>query len=40
MLRVNAIHEDVPFTPAMTAAVGSEIEDLARWLELEIVYSG
>ncbi len=40
VLRVNAIHEDQPFSPEVTIAVGSEIEDLARWLELEIVYSG
>ena len=36
MLRVDAIHEDVPFTKAMTAAVRREIEDLARWLELDL----
>jgi uncharacterized protein len=35
-LRVNAIHQDVPFDQDMTAAVGSEIEDLARWLELDL----
>lgn len=32
VLRVNAIHEDVPFTRTMTAAVHREIKDLARWL--------
>ncbi|NUP15060.1 MAG: winged helix-turn-helix domain-containing protein [Streptomyces sp.] len=37
VLRVNALHEDVPFTKAMRAEVGGEIEDLARWLELELV---
>jgi len=26
---------DVPFSPAMAAAVNEEIEDLARWLGLE-----
>jgi len=31
-LRVDAIHEDVPFTKAMTAAVRREIGDLADWL--------
>jgi uncharacterized protein YcaQ len=35
--RVNAIHQDVPFTKAMTAAVDEEIDDLARWLELQRV---
>ncbi len=34
-LRVNAIHEDVAFTPATTKAVNAEIESLRRWLELE-----
>jgi uncharacterized protein len=36
-LRVNAVHEDVPFTKAMTAQIGREIRDLARWLELDLV---
>jgi uncharacterized protein len=36
-LRVAAIHRDVAFTKAMTAAVDREIEDLARWLDLELV---
>ena len=35
-LRVHAIHEDVPFSRAMTAAVGKEIDDLAVWLGLEV----
>jgi uncharacterized protein YcaQ len=37
-LRVDAIHHDVPFTftKAMTSAVRAEIEDLARWLELDV----
>ncbi|MGN9778686.1 DNA glycosylase AlkZ-like family protein [Micromonospora sp. H33] len=35
-LVVNAIHEDVPFTEAMTAAVRAEIDDLAVWLGLEV----
>ena len=30
-LRVNAIHEDVPFTKAIAKAVRSEIDDLAAW---------
>jgi uncharacterized protein len=33
VLRVDAIHQDVPFTKAMTTAIGREIKDLARWLE-------
>ncbi|WP_036331105.1 DNA glycosylase AlkZ-like family protein [Microbispora sp. ATCC PTA-5024] len=37
VLRVEAIHEDVPFTAAMTEEVGREIEDLARWLGLEVL---
>jgi uncharacterized protein YcaQ len=35
-LVVNAIHEDVPFTRAITAAVRAEIEDLAAWLGLDV----
>jgi uncharacterized protein YcaQ len=35
-LRVDAVHEDVPFSRAMTAAVRREIDDLARWLGLEV----
>ena len=37
VLRVDAIHEDTPFEPATAAAVRAEIEDLARWLELDLV---
>ena len=37
VLRVDAIHEDAPFDPATGAAVRAEIEDLARWLELDLV---
>lgn len=37
VLRVDAIHEDVPFTRAMSAAVRHEIAELARWLELELL---
>jgi uncharacterized protein len=40
ILRVHAIHQDVPFTPAMTEAVGREIEDLARWLALDLTRPG
>jgi len=35
VLRVNAVHRDVPFDPAMTAAVDAEIDELAGWLGLE-----
>ena len=37
VLTVAAIHEDVPFSNAMTAAVDREIKDLARWLDVELV---
>ena len=37
VLRVNAIHEDVTFTRAISAAVRKEIDDLAAWLGLEAV---
>ena len=33
MLRVNAIHQDVPFAKA---AIRHEIKDLAHWLELDL----
>jgi hypothetical protein len=36
VLRVNAIHEDVKFTRAMTAAVRKEIDGLAAWLGLAV----
>jgi uncharacterized protein YcaQ len=36
VLRVHAVHQDIPFTTAMTAAVGREIKDLAHWLELDL----
>ena len=37
VFRVAAVHEDVPFSKTMTAAVDREIRDLARWLDLELV---
>ena len=37
VLRVDAVHQDVPFTKAMTEAVHHEIDDLALWLDLELV---
>lgn len=36
VLRVDAIHEDVPFAPTTRAAVTREIKDLARWLGLAL----
>ena len=35
VLRVNAIHEDVKFTRAISKGVRAELEDLASWLALE-----
>lgn len=40
VLRGEAIHQDVAFTPTMSAAIGREIEDLARWLELDLELPG
>jgi uncharacterized protein YcaQ len=40
VLRVNAIHEDVKFTRAMSSAVQAELEDLASWLGLDEVRAG
>jgi uncharacterized protein YcaQ len=37
VLRVAALHRDVPFSNLMAAAVDREIKDLARWLDLELV---
>ncbi|MFE0517723.1 DNA glycosylase AlkZ-like family protein [Streptomyces sp. NPDC058954] len=36
VLSVHAVHEDVPFSAAMRAEIGQEIEDLARWLGLDL----
>ncbi|WP_261166709.1 DNA glycosylase AlkZ-like family protein [Microbacterium sp. Marseille-Q6965] len=36
VLTVNAIHEDIPFSPADADAVDAELEDLAGWLGLEL----
>jgi uncharacterized protein YcaQ len=38
VLRVNAIHEDVPFTRAITRGVDTELADLATWLGLAVTY--
>jgi hypothetical protein len=40
VLRVDAVHRDVEFTRAMTAAVDREIRDLARWLDLDLKLPG
>ena len=40
VLRVTAIHQDVPFDRTMTAAVEGEIRDLAHWLELDLTMPG
>jgi uncharacterized protein len=37
VLTVNAVHEDVPFTPEMAEAINAEIAGLAAWLNLELV---
>jgi uncharacterized protein len=37
VLRINALHQDVAFSKAMSAAVQREISDLAGWLELELL---
>jgi uncharacterized protein len=36
VLRINAIHQDEPFSSAMSAAVDQEIKDLANWLSLDL----
>jgi uncharacterized protein YcaQ len=33
---VNAVHEDVPFSPTMRADVEAEVEALAAWLQLKV----
>ncbi len=37
VLRVNAIHEDVKFTGALTKSIDAELEDLAAWLALDAI---
>jgi uncharacterized protein YcaQ len=37
VLRVNAIHEDVEFTRAITKGMQAELDDLARWLGLQSI---
>ncbi|GAA0981910.1 winged helix-turn-helix domain-containing protein [Acrocarpospora macrocephala] len=36
VLRIDAIHQDIPFTKTMTAAIDREIKDLSHWLELDL----
>lgn len=35
-LQVNAVHQDIPFTAAMAAAIDDELSDLAGWLGLDL----
>lgn len=37
ILRVQAIHQDIPFTGALTSAVHAELAALASWLGMELV---
>jgi uncharacterized protein len=37
VFRVDAIHEDAPFSKSLTAAVHRELRDLAQWLQLELM---
>jgi uncharacterized protein len=39
VLQANAVHQDVPFTKAMAAAVNREIGDLAGWLGLDVEFA-
>lgn len=36
-VRVDAIHEDESYNKTAAAAVGLELNDLARWLEVDLV---
>ncbi|HEV7204421.1 MAG TPA: crosslink repair DNA glycosylase YcaQ family protein [Jatrophihabitans sp.] len=40
VLRVDAVHQDVAFTKAMTRAVTAELTDLAAWLDVEPLLPG
>jgi uncharacterized protein len=40
VLRVDAIHEDEPFTKTVAGAVRRELKQLARWLELDLALPG
>ena len=37
VFRVDAIHEDAPFSKSLNTAVQRELRDLAHWLDLELV---
>jgi uncharacterized protein len=37
VLRVDAVHQDAAFSPAVIAAVDQEIKDLAHWLGLDLM---
>jgi uncharacterized protein len=39
VLRVDAIHQDLPFDKTVAADVDREISDLARWLELDLAFA-
>jgi uncharacterized protein len=40
VLRVDAVHEDEPFSKATAAAVDHEIAELTRWLQHEHATAG
>jgi uncharacterized protein YcaQ len=40
VLRVDKVHEDFDWSADTREAVAAEIEDLARWLDLEVMYVG
>jgi uncharacterized protein len=40
VLRVDAVHRDIPFDRTMAAAVDREIQDLADWLKLDLARPG
>ena len=40
VLRVDAIHQDEPWTAAAETAIRAEITDLARWLALDLELPG
>ena len=40
VFRVNAVHEDVPFSTDMADAVNAEIAGLAAWLNFELAHGG
>jgi uncharacterized protein YcaQ len=37
VLRVDAVHEDVPFSTATAARVQRELADLAAWLDVDLL---